>query len=201
MAGIDIGDLKSLSGMVERNVGAVLVFEDGLLVGIMTERDLMRALARGLRDDAVVADDDCGPGHDRARRDRARRRADDPRWLPPSARRRRRRRRRHALDPRPRAANARGLSAPRWRMSSSTGSAGDPGRRRGPPVRERVQDDTDRDPAHKDEQRPEQLRAVEVGDVAQRVRRRRAARRSDFLPRRGQQLRGSRETPKPGCRS
>jgi predicted transcriptional regulator len=43
--------------MVERNVGAVLVLEDGRLAGIMTERDLMRAVARGLRDDAVVAED------------------------------------------------------------------------------------------------------------------------------------------------
>ena len=42
--------------MVQRNVGAVLVLEDGRLAGIMTERDLMRAVARGLRDDAVVSD-------------------------------------------------------------------------------------------------------------------------------------------------
>jgi CBS domain-containing protein len=42
--------------MAERNVGAVLVLEDGRLAGIMTERDLMRAVARGLRDDAVVGD-------------------------------------------------------------------------------------------------------------------------------------------------
>jgi CBS domain-containing protein len=42
--------------MVERNVGAVLVVDDGRLAGIMTERDLMRAVARGLRDDTVVAD-------------------------------------------------------------------------------------------------------------------------------------------------
>jgi CBS domain-containing protein len=42
--------------MVERNVGAVLVLEDGRLAGIMTERDLMRAVARGLSDDVVVAD-------------------------------------------------------------------------------------------------------------------------------------------------
>jgi len=42
--------------MAERNVGAVLVLEGGRLAGIMTERDLMRAVARGLRDDAVVAD-------------------------------------------------------------------------------------------------------------------------------------------------
>jgi CBS domain-containing protein len=42
--------------MVDRNVGAVLVVEDGRLAGIMTERDLMRAVARGLSDDTVVAD-------------------------------------------------------------------------------------------------------------------------------------------------
>jgi CBS domain-containing protein len=42
--------------MVERNIGAVLVLDDGRLVGIMTERDLMRAVARGLRAEAVVAD-------------------------------------------------------------------------------------------------------------------------------------------------
>jgi CBS domain-containing protein len=42
--------------MADRNVGAVLVLEDGRLAGIMTERDLMRALARGLRDDAVVGE-------------------------------------------------------------------------------------------------------------------------------------------------
>jgi CBS domain-containing protein len=42
--------------MVDRNVGAVLVLEDGRLAGIMTERDLMRAVARGLSDDVVVAD-------------------------------------------------------------------------------------------------------------------------------------------------
>jgi len=42
--------------LAERNVGAVLVLEDGRLAGIMTERDLMRAVARGLRDDAVVGD-------------------------------------------------------------------------------------------------------------------------------------------------
>jgi CBS domain-containing protein len=42
--------------MADRNVGAVLVLEDGRLAGIMTERDLMRALGRGLRDDAVVGE-------------------------------------------------------------------------------------------------------------------------------------------------
>jgi CBS domain-containing protein len=42
--------------MADRNVGAVLVLEDGRLAGIMTERDLMRAVARGLRDDVVVGE-------------------------------------------------------------------------------------------------------------------------------------------------
>ena len=42
--------------MVDRNVGAVLVLEEGRLAGIMTERDLMRAVARGLRDDARVGE-------------------------------------------------------------------------------------------------------------------------------------------------
>ena len=42
--------------MAERNVGAVLVIDGGRLAGIMTERDIMRAVARGLRDDTVVGE-------------------------------------------------------------------------------------------------------------------------------------------------
>ena len=42
--------------MVERNVGTVLVLDGGRLAGIMTERDLMRAVARGLHGDARVAE-------------------------------------------------------------------------------------------------------------------------------------------------
>jgi CBS domain-containing protein len=42
--------------MADRNVGAVLVIEDGRLAGIMTERDIMRAVARGLGDGAVVGE-------------------------------------------------------------------------------------------------------------------------------------------------
>jgi CBS domain-containing protein len=42
--------------MVDRNVGAVLVLDDGQLTGILTERDVLRAVARGLRDDMRVAD-------------------------------------------------------------------------------------------------------------------------------------------------
>ena len=41
--------------MVERNLGAVLVLDGGRLGGILTERDIMRAVARGLPGDAVVA--------------------------------------------------------------------------------------------------------------------------------------------------
>jgi CBS domain-containing protein len=40
--------------MVERNLGAVLVLDGGRLVGIMTERDIMRAVARGLHGEAAV---------------------------------------------------------------------------------------------------------------------------------------------------
>jgi CBS domain-containing protein len=42
--------------MVERSVGAVLVLDDERLAGILTERDVLRAVARGIRDDAVVRD-------------------------------------------------------------------------------------------------------------------------------------------------
>jgi CBS domain-containing protein len=42
--------------MVEREVGAVLVLEGERLAGIMTERDVLRAVARGIRDDARVRD-------------------------------------------------------------------------------------------------------------------------------------------------
>ena len=42
--------------MVSRDVGAVLVLEDGRLTGILTERDVLRAVAGGITDDTVVAD-------------------------------------------------------------------------------------------------------------------------------------------------
>ena len=42
--------------MVEREVGAVLVLDGERLAGILTERDVLRAVARGIRDDAVVGD-------------------------------------------------------------------------------------------------------------------------------------------------
>lgn len=42
--------------MVARGVGAVLVMEGERLEGILTERDLMRAVATGYSDDARVSD-------------------------------------------------------------------------------------------------------------------------------------------------
>lgn len=42
--------------MVSRDVGAVLVIEAGRLVGILTERDVLRAVAGGIGGDTVVSD-------------------------------------------------------------------------------------------------------------------------------------------------
>jgi CBS domain-containing protein len=42
--------------MVEREVGAVLVLDGDRLAGILTERDILRAVARGIGDDALVRD-------------------------------------------------------------------------------------------------------------------------------------------------
>jgi CBS domain-containing protein len=42
--------------MVDRDVGAVLVMEGDLLVGILTERDVLRAVAAGIQDETVVSD-------------------------------------------------------------------------------------------------------------------------------------------------
>jgi CBS domain-containing protein len=42
--------------MVAKDVGAVLVTEGGRLVGILTERDVLRAVARGIDDGATAAD-------------------------------------------------------------------------------------------------------------------------------------------------
>ena len=42
--------------MVERGVGAVLVLNEERLEGILTERDLMKAVAAGYSDDAKVGD-------------------------------------------------------------------------------------------------------------------------------------------------
>ena len=53
-AGVSI--MEVAQRMVDRNVGAVLVQDDGRLTGILTERDILRAVARGLREDMRVAD-------------------------------------------------------------------------------------------------------------------------------------------------
>jgi CBS domain-containing protein len=42
--------------MVAKDVGAVLVFDDGRLVGILTERDVLRAVADGIGEDTLVRD-------------------------------------------------------------------------------------------------------------------------------------------------
>jgi CBS domain-containing protein len=42
--------------MVDRDVGAVLVMEGDSLTGILTERDVLRAVAAGIQDDTVVSD-------------------------------------------------------------------------------------------------------------------------------------------------
>lgn len=42
--------------MVAREVGAALVLDGEQLAGILTERDVLRAVARGIRDDTVVRD-------------------------------------------------------------------------------------------------------------------------------------------------
>jgi CBS domain-containing protein len=42
--------------MVDKDVGAVLVTEGKRLIGILTERDVLRAVARGIDERTVVAD-------------------------------------------------------------------------------------------------------------------------------------------------
>ena len=42
--------------MVDRDVGAVLVMEGEELTGILTERDVLRAVAAGIEDETVVSD-------------------------------------------------------------------------------------------------------------------------------------------------
>ncbi len=52
----DAGLAEAARRMVERGVGAVLVLEDGRLAGILTERDILKAVGRGLDTSARVAD-------------------------------------------------------------------------------------------------------------------------------------------------
>ena len=42
--------------MVARGVGAVVVLEEGRLAGILTERDILRAVAEGLHEEAPVSE-------------------------------------------------------------------------------------------------------------------------------------------------
>jgi CBS domain-containing protein len=42
--------------MVDRDVGAVLVMEGEQLTGILTERDVLRAVAAGIEDETIVSD-------------------------------------------------------------------------------------------------------------------------------------------------
>jgi len=53
-AGLSLSEVAEK--MVAREVGAVLILDGERLAGILTERDVLRAVARGIRDDAVVQD-------------------------------------------------------------------------------------------------------------------------------------------------
>jgi CBS domain-containing protein len=52
----DLALVEVAKRMVARDVGAVLVYEDGALCGILTERDVLRAVADGLDDATLVRD-------------------------------------------------------------------------------------------------------------------------------------------------
>jgi CBS domain-containing protein len=52
----DIGLQETAERMVARSVGAVLVLEEGRLAGILTERDVLKAVAAGRAERAVVRD-------------------------------------------------------------------------------------------------------------------------------------------------
>ena len=53
-AGYRLGEVAQR--MCERDVGAVLVMDGEALTGILTERDVLRAVAAGIQDDTVVSD-------------------------------------------------------------------------------------------------------------------------------------------------
>ena len=48
--------IEAVRSMNDRRVGAALVLADSRLVGVFTERDVLRAVAQGLTPDATVAD-------------------------------------------------------------------------------------------------------------------------------------------------
>jgi len=48
--------IDAAKSMAARGVGAVIVLEGDRLVGILTERDMLRAVAQGFESDAKVAD-------------------------------------------------------------------------------------------------------------------------------------------------
>jgi len=50
----DLPIVEVAKRMVAKDVGAVLVYEDGALHGILTERDVLRAVADGLDDATLV---------------------------------------------------------------------------------------------------------------------------------------------------
>ncbi len=54
--GRDAALTEAARRMAERGVGAVVVLDGDRLAGILTERDLLKAVAGGLRPDARVAD-------------------------------------------------------------------------------------------------------------------------------------------------
>jgi CBS domain-containing protein len=47
---------EAARAMTTRHVGAVLVFDGERLAGILTERDVLQAVAKGLREDASVGE-------------------------------------------------------------------------------------------------------------------------------------------------
>src|SRR5215831_6035854 len=50
----DLPVMEAAALMSRRNIGAVIVCRDGVIVGILTERDLLRAAGRGYRPDQVA---------------------------------------------------------------------------------------------------------------------------------------------------